>query len=261
MKAFLFFFNVKVCDFLNMEELRESLDILDDSGGCVRIAFMNVPLIILASNSPRRREILDWTRMEYSVHPADIDETRLEGEPAEDYVLRLSLKKAQVSSGFAPFNGLVLAADTTVALGSEILGKPANRKDAEAILLRLRGKIHQVHTAVAITIPSRGITRQVICSTDVHMRNYSDEELQAYLDTGDPMDKAGAYAIQHPEFRPVIKFSGCYASVMGFPLCHFEWLLRQMGYGDRKEIPYVCQEHLSYSCPIFKHVLKGETVG
>jgi len=222
---------------------------------------MKIPLIVLASNSPRRREILGWTGLEYSVHPADIDESRLDNESAEDYVMRLSARKAQVSSSYAPFNGLVLAADTTVAYGFEILGKPDNKEAAREMLLRLRGKIHQVHTAIAISIPSRGITKQVICSTDVHMRNYTEEEIQAYIESGDPMDKAGAYAIQHPEFRPVIKFAGCYASVMGFPLCHFEWLLRQMGYGERKEVPYVCQEQLSYSCPIFRHVLKGETVG
>jgi MAF protein len=222
---------------------------------------MNVPPIVLASNSPRRKEILGWTGLSFSTHPADIDETPISGEPAEEYVMRLAEQKAQVSSGFAPFNGLVLAADTTVADGDELMGKPVDLEDARRMLVRLRGRTHQVHTAVVVAIPSRGTKERVLCSTDVHMRKYTDQELQAYLDTGDPIDKAGAYAIQHSEFRPVIKFAGCFASVMGFPLCHFEWLLRHMGYGDRKEIPYICQEHLSYSCPIFQHVLKGENVG
>jgi septum formation protein len=222
---------------------------------------MTVPLIVLASNSPRRREILSWTGLEYSVHPADIDESRIPDEPAEDYVMRLAERKAQVSASFAPFNGMVLAADTTVADGNDLLGKPASPEAAREMLLRLRGRTHQVHTAIVIYIPSRGIRRQVICSTDVHMRKYDESEIAAYIKTGDPLDKAGAYGIQHPDFRPVIKFSGCFASVMGFPLCHFERLLRMMGFGERKEIPYVCQEHLSYSCPIFKNVLKGETVG
>jgi septum formation protein len=222
---------------------------------------MNIPSIVLASNSPRRSEILGWTSIPFSKHSADIDETPLNAEPAEDYVMRLAELKAQVSAGFAPFNGLVLAADTTVADGTTILGKPTDLEDARRMLIRLRGRIHQVHTAIVVSVPSKGIKEQALCSTDVHMRKYSDEELQAYLDSGDPMDKAGGYAIQHPEFRPVIKFAGCFASVMGFPLCHFERTLRHMGYGDRKEIPYVCQEHLSYSCPIFQHVLKGENVG
>jgi septum formation protein len=222
---------------------------------------MNVPLIVLASNSPRRREILSWTGLEFSTHPSNIDESQIPNESAEDYVMRLAEQKAQVSANFAPFNGLVLAADTTVADGTLLLGKPSDAEDARRMLLRLRGRIHQVHTAIEVSIPSRGVKRQVICSTDVHMRKYSDEEIQAYLETGDPLDKAGAYGIQHPDFRPVIKFSGCFASVMGLPLCHFERLLRTMGFGERKEIPYVCQEHLSYSCPIYKNVLKGETVG
>lgn len=222
---------------------------------------MKVPPIVLASNSPRRSEILGWTGLPFSTHPANIDETPLPGELAEEYVMRLAEQKAHVSSNYAPFNGLVLAADTTVADGTLLLGKPVNLEDARQMLIRLRGRTHQVHTALVVSIPSRGIKENTLCSTDVHMRKYTDEELQAYLETGDPIDKAGGYAIQHSEFRPVVKFSGCFASVMGFPLCHFEWLLRHMGYGDRKEIPYICQEHLSYSCPIYQHVLKGEIAG
>ncbi|KAF0110892.1 MAG: Maf-like protein [Chloroflexi bacterium] len=222
---------------------------------------MNVPEIVLASNSPRRREILSWTGLAFTTHPADVDETPKDGESPEDYVRRLAENKAHVSSGFAPFNGLVLAADTTVSDELDILGKPNDIEDARKMLLRLRGRTHQVHTAIVVYIPSKGITERALCSTAVRMRKYSDGELQAYLDTGDSMDKAGAYAIQHSEFRPVVKFSGCFASVMGFPLCHFERTLRRMGYGERKEIPYRCQDQLSYSCPIYKHVLNGEEVG
>lgn len=222
---------------------------------------MNLPPIVLASSSPRRSEILSWAGLSFTTHPADIDETPINGENPEVYVMRLAEKKAQVSSGFAPFNGLVLAADTIVVDGYELLGKPVDSEDARRMLIRLRGRTHQVHTALVIAVPSKGIKEQSLCSTDVHMRKYSDIELQAYLDTGDPLDKAGGYGIQHTDFRPVVKFSGCFASVMGFPLCHFEKLLRNMGFGDRKAIPYICQEHLSYSCPIFQHVLKGENVG
>lgn len=222
---------------------------------------MKIPPIVLASNSPRRSELLGLTGALFSTHPADINESQLANEPAKDYVMRLAEQKAQASASFAPFNGLVVAADTIVADGDELLGKPTDREDARRMLVKLRGRTHQVHTAVVVYLPSRGIKQSALCSTTVHMRRYTDDELEAYLNSGDPMDKAGAYAIQHAEFRPVIKFSGCFASVMGFPLCHFERMLRQMGYEERKEIPYVCQEHLSYSCPIFKHVLKGENVG
>ncbi|MCX6056300.1 MAG: Maf family protein [Chloroflexi bacterium] len=222
---------------------------------------MSIPEIVLASNSPRRKEILAWTGLPFTTHPADIDETPKEEEFPQDYVQRLAEQKAQFSANFAPFNGLVLASDTAVADEMAILGKPKDIENAKSMLLRLRGRTHQVHTAIVVYIPSKGVKERALCSTDVRMRKYSDEELQAYLDTGDPMDKAGAYAIQHLEFRPVIKFSGCFASVMGFPLCHFERILRRMGYGERKEIPYRCQEQLSYSCPIYKHILNGEEVG
>lgn len=222
---------------------------------------MNVPEIVLASNSPRRKELLGLTKLSFFCQPADIDETPKHGETPQDYVSRLAEHKAQASANYAPFNGLVLAADTTVADGHEILGKPKDMEDARRMLLQLRGRTHQVYTAIVVYNPSRGIKHSSLCATDVHMRKYSDEELDAYLSTGDPMDKAGAYAIQHPVFRPVVKFSGCFASVMGLPLCHFERILRKMGFGERKEIPYACQEQNSYSCPIYKHVLNGENVG
>jgi septum formation protein len=222
---------------------------------------MNVPEIVLASNSPRRREILSWTGLPYTSHPADIDETPQMGELPVDYVQRLAENKAHVSANYAPFNGLVLAADTTVADGTDIIGKPTDIEDARRMLVRLRGRTHYVHSAIVISVPSKGIKTSAICSTPVKIRKFEEDELQAYLDTGDSLDKAGAYAIQHPVFRPVVKFSGCFASVMGLPLCHFERTLRRMGFGERKEIPYKCQEQLSYSCPIYRHVLNGEEVG
>ncbi len=135
---------------------------------------MNVPHIVLASNSPRRSEILGWTKLPFSIHPADIDETPFANEPSDEYVLRLANQKAQASAGFAPFNGIVLAADTTVADGNTLMGKPVDGEDAKRMLIRLRGKIHQVHSAVVVSIPSKGIKKDVVCSTDVHMRRYTD---------------------------------------------------------------------------------------
>jgi septum formation protein len=222
---------------------------------------MSLLEIVLASNSPRRKEILEWTGLPFTTHSADIDETPKENELPMDHVLRLAEAKAKASAGFAPFNGIVLAADTTVAEEETIMGKPADINDARRMLIRLRGRMHYVHTAIVVLVPSKGIKQSAICSTQVHMRKYSDDELEAYLKTGDPMDKAGAYAIQHSEFRPVIKFSGCFASVMGLPLCHFERTLRRLGFGERRETPFQCQNQLSYSCPIYKHVLNGEEVG
>jgi septum formation protein len=222
---------------------------------------MTVPEIVLASNSPRRKDILGWTGLHFTTHAADIDETPKPGEPPLDYVQRLADTKARACANFAPFNGLVLSADTIVVDDEEIMGKPKDPADARRMLRQLRGRMHQVHTAIVLMIPSKGISYTNTCSTPVHMRRYSDEELEAYLETADPLDKAGAYAIQHPQFRPVVKFAGCYASVMGLPLCHVERTLRKMGFGEHREIPFQCQNALSYACPIFKLVLNGEEVG
>lgn len=222
---------------------------------------MTIPEIVLASNSPRRKEILGWTGLRFSTHAADIDEKPIPGESPLDHVMRLAELKGRACANFAPFNGLVLSADTIVVDNDEILGKPKDVEDARRMLRQLRGRMHSVHTAIMLMVPSKGIMHTATCSTPVHMRRYTDEEIDAYISTGDPLDKAGAYAIQHPQFRPVVKFAGCYASVMGLPLCHVERTLRKMGFGDRREIPYQCQNALSYACPIYKLVLNGEEVG
>ncbi len=148
-----------------------------------------------------------------------------------------------------------------MAVDDEIIGKPKNAEEARQILLKLRGRVHFVHTAIVVIAPSKGLIERERCTPRVRMRRYTDEEIEAYIRTGDPMDKAGAYAIQNESFHPVDQIKGCYASVMGLPLCHLERVLRRMGYGDRKQIPFVCQDELAYNCPIFNRVLNGEDVG
>jgi len=217
--------------------------------------------IVLASNSPRRRELLTWMSLPFTTTAADIDETPLAGELPADYVQRLAQEKARACQRQAGFGAVILAADTTVADGDEIIGKPRDRADALRILRQLRGRTHLVHTAIVVGVPSRGLTTEELCSTEVRMRRYSEEDLLAYVESDDPLDKAGAYAIQNPQFDPVQKISGCYASVMGLPLCHLERSLRRLGFGARKGIPYRCMRELAYTCPIFKRVLAGEDVG
>jgi len=217
--------------------------------------------IVLASNSPRRRELLTWMSLPFTTTAADIDETPLAGELPADYVQRLAQEKARACQRQAGFGAVILAADTTVADGDEIIGKPHDRDDALRILRQLRGRTHLVHTAIVVGVPSRGLTTEELCSTEVRMRRYSEEDLLAYVESDDPLDKAGAYAIQNPQFDPVQKISGCYASVMGLPLCHLERSLRRLGFGARKGIPYRCMRELAYTCPIFKRVLAGEDVG
>jgi septum formation protein len=217
--------------------------------------------LVLASNSPRRKELLGLFGLDFSVRPADIDETEKPDEDPKAYVRRLALSKARKMSGFAGFKEVVLAADTTVTDGRAILGKPANETEARLMLRKLRGRVHFVHTAVVLLAPAGGLIEQELCTSRVRLRAFTDEEIDAYIKTGDPLDKAGAYAIQNEEFMPVDQFKGCYASVMGLPLCHVERSLRRMGFGERKSLPFSCQNKLSYNCPVFQRILGGEDVG
>lgn len=205
--------------------------------------------------------MLAWMEVPFTTTAADVDETPLAGETPEVYVTRLAREKARACERQAPFNAVILAADTTVADGSQIIGKPLDAEDAARMLRQLRSRHHMVHTAVVVGLPSRGLTELELCSTRVKMRAYTEEELTIYIQSGDPLDKAGAYAIQHEGFDPVEKLSGCYASVMGLPLCHIERALRRLGFGVRKRVPYRCQRELAYTCPVFKSILAGEDVG
>lgn len=205
--------------------------------------------------------MLAWMELPFTTTSADVDETPRRGEKPVDYVMRLAMEKAHTGERQASFGGVILAADTTVADGDEIIGKPMDNNDALRILRQLRNRTHIVHSAIVVGVPSRGLTEYELCSTHVKMRAYSEDEISAYLLTGDPLDKAGAYAIQNEQFNPVEKISGCFASVMGLPLCHVERALRRLGFGARKGVPYRCQKELSYTCPIFKRVLAGEDVG
>lgn len=216
---------------------------------------------ILASNSPRRRALLGLFQQPFQVVPADIDETEYLLEAPGDYVCRLAESKAQVVSQRFPNAGLIIAADTTVADGKEILGKPVDQEDACRMLMQLRGRIHQVYTALTIMVPEKGIVLQEICLSQVPMRNYTDQEIEAYVRTDDPLDKAGAYAIQHKEFHPVDDFKGCFASVMGLPACHFARSLEKIGCMPAIKIDTACQQYLDYDCPIAQRVLSGENIG
>ena len=208
---------------------------------------------ILASNSPRRKELLALFGWPFEVVPADIDESRKPGEHPMDYVRRLACEKAQAVA--AQRTGLILAADTIVADGEELLGKPRDDAEARRMLTQLRGRTHQVYTGLALIDPESGRSDDRVCRTDVPMRDYTDAELEAYIQTGDPLDKAGAYAIQHSGFHPVDGLTGCYASVMGLPLCHLVVSLRQFGWAAPDDLPERCQQSLHYRCPVFEEIL------
>lgn len=193
--------------------------------------------ILLASNSPRRKQLLALGGWTFTVWPADIDERLLPDERPWDYVLRLAQTKASVVAELAPHDALIIAADTTVVdliqdpAGRDtsiILGKPANTQQARAMLQQLRARIHQVYTALSVYRKSDQMQLNELCVTNVPMRNYTDAEIEAYIATGDPFDKAGGYAIQHAGFHPAEQLSGCYANVVGLPLCHLNSPLKAL---------------------------------
>jgi len=217
-------------------------------------------LLVLASNSPRRRQLITLTGWSFSVSAADVDESQQPGESPSAYVLRLAQAKARaVAAGCHP-GQIVIGADTAVVDGEAILGKPRDAAEAGAMLRRLRGHTHQVYTGLAALRIDDGRLLTDLCATDVPMRAYGDEEIRAYVSTGDPLDKAGAYAIQHADFQPVESMSGCYASVMGFPLCHLVRLLRRFEVAPEADIPAECQNFLQYECPVSRSILSGEPV-
>ena len=215
------------------------------------------PTLVLASNSPRRRQLLALAGWTFSVSAADVDESVFENESPADYVLRLAETKARAVAGKTHAEQIVLAADTTVVDGGDILGKPKDAKEAATMLTRLRGHAHQVYTGIALLRLSDGLLLKDLCVTDVPMRDYSDEEIQAYIQTGDPLDKAGAYGIQHPQFRPVAEMNGCYASVMGLPVCHVIRLMRKMDIQPNTDFFLTCETLLEYECPVSNAILNG----
>ena len=213
--------------------------------------------IILASNSPRRKTLLNLLGWNFDVVPADVDESVLAEEPPKNYVLRLAESKARVVAELMGDNAVIISADTTVVDEDEILGKPIDAADAAHMLLRLRGRIHQVYTGLAVYYPSDVLLTDLGVA-NVPMRNYTEEEMHKYIASGDPLDKAGAYAIQHDEFQPVDTLKACYANVVGLPLCHLTRTLRKVDLNPEVNVPEVCQSKLGYQCPVYNLILREE---
>jgi MAF protein len=214
-------------------------------------------VLSLASTSPRRRELLTWGGWMFHLLPVQIDESVRPGENPLDYVMRMAVSKARAAAPRLHSGGIAIAADTTVVDGDAVLGKPANPRQAADMLWQLRGRSHLVHTGVAVIREGETDPLTDLCTTAVPMRDYSDEEIFAYIATGDPFDKAGGYAIQHLDFHPVEGLSGCYANVVGLPMCHLVRLLRRLKIEPRSEVPANCQAALDYDCDIFEQVLAG----
>lgn len=182
------------------------------------------PPIILASSSPRRKELLGALGIPFRIQPADVDEDALEKAfhgDLHDLAPYLAQHKAQaILDRLDPSDpSVVLAADTTVLLDNQILGKPRDVADAWSILRQLRNRTHEVTTGIALYGRHPALRQVTRHTTPVTMRNFSDDEIAAYIATGDPFDKAGAYAIQHSLFKPVARIAGCATNVIGLPMC------------------------------------------
>ena len=184
------------------------------------------PALILASGSPRRRQLLDMLGLAHRVVPPDVDETRHDGEAPAGYVVRLAREKARAVSSREP-GALVLAADTTVVLGAELFAKPQDQRDAVAMLGRLAGRTHQVYTGVALAQDDRVETALDV--SDVTFRSLSNDLIAEYVATGEPMDKAGAYAIQGKGAALIDGIRGDFFGVMGLPLRLVLDLLERFG--------------------------------
>ena len=185
--------------------------------------------LVLASCSPRRREILESAGLEFEVVAPDVTEDSPdEGERAEHYAMRMARRKAS-SVATKVGRGVVLGADTVVVVDGAILGKPVTRSEAVEMLRRLRGREHGVTTGMAVVDSAAGLVETAAVASTVHMRRYDDEEIEAYVASGEPFDKAGAYAVQDTHFRPADRVEGCYLNVVGLPLCRAAELLSRAG--------------------------------
>jgi MAF protein len=201
------------------------------------------PALVLASASPRRRELLLTLGLDFESAASSADEVIDLSDPPATVAKRLALAKAQAVA-VSHSDKAVIGADTIVVLDDMILGKPRDEAEAADMLRRLRGRWHEVITAVAVISGGHSIVEHV--STKVKMRAYTDDEIAAYVASGDPMDKAGAYAVQHPVFAPVESIDGCYLNVVGLPLCLLARMLRDAGVAIRPRpewlLPQKCQE-------------------
>ncbi|MCX7838759.1 MAG: Maf family protein [Anaerolineae bacterium] len=211
----------------------------------------NHPKLVLASTSPRRRDLVKVLGVEFEFTSADIDESPRDHESPQAMVRRLSYTKASVGAR-ALHDAIVVGVDTIGWLDNEIIGKPRDSAEAVQMLRRLRARSHIVYSGVTVKHDTRIVTH--IVTTTVWMRDYSDEEIAAYVATGDPLDKAAAYAIQHTDFRPVARVEGCHANVMGLPLCHLYLALKAFDV-PLEEPDRACQAYLQITCPVAREIL------
>jgi septum formation protein len=211
--------------------------------------------LTLASQSPRRRQLIQLLGYPVDICVADVDESSVaQPDPALNAVETAVLKATHIATHH-PEREMIIAADTIVSLGRRMLGKPHDAAEAIQMLADLRGGQHEVHTGLVALDGRTGKMLTRVTTAVVTMRPYTDAEIAAYVASGDPMDKAGAYAIQHPIFQPVAELSGCFMAVVGLSICDLIQLLDEMDVPRLADLTAVQHSHLHYPCPIFPNLL------
>lgn len=185
--------------------------------------------IILASTSPRRKHILESVGIEFEIIPPCSDESLLDNENPKDYVLRLATEKALSVAKDLEDKSLIIGADTAVVVGDAILGKPSDAKEAIDMLNKISGRTHSVLTAFSIVEPKNCILHSEVVTTMVDVKTLEPQEIQGYIKTGEPMDKAGAYGIQGIGAFMIKRISGSYTNVVGLPLVEVLEAIKKLG--------------------------------
>lgn len=219
-------------------------------------SLLDTPVLILASGSPRRQELLSLLGIPFKIQVPRVDEQPKPGQIPAEVPQRLSRLKAEHVAGQV-VAGIIVAADTVVVYKGEILGKPRSTEHARNMLRCLRGERHLVLSGVTVldAISDKRITE--LCETKVWLRWMTDAEIEAYVESGDPLDKAAAYAIQNTDFAPVAKVVGCPANVMGLPMCHVVRNLRRLGVDLPPTPPTHCEIRYGYACALTEIVMPG----
>lgn len=218
----------------------------------MRLTGKGSPKLLLASGSPRRRELLRLLGVPFQVVMPDICEDERPDRDGAVQACTLAGRKALTIARQSPAD-LVIAADTLVVLAGQALGKPPDAGSAIAMLRALRGREHSVISGLAVVCPGSAVPDVQAVETAVWMRDYGDEEIAHYVARGQPFDKAGAYAIQDYHFHPVQRIEGCYANVMGLPLCHLFVMLTRQGMAPPPSLTgprRACEQHLGRACGV-----------
>lgn len=188
--------------------------------------------LILASASARRAQILRDAGLHFQIISSAVDETPLDGESPQDLVRRLAEQKAQLVAARAVGPAIIIGADTVVVVDGKMLGKPRSGEEARTMLAQLSGRTHAVFTGLALVRLPDGATRQDLEATQVTFAPLSEEEISSYVATGEPFDKAGAYAVQGRGGRHVSRIEGCFYNVVGLPLARLYRLLKEYGWRE-----------------------------